>query len=66
MLDNNFLPVTSGDVAETEDQDPLSGTDEVSGDVVDGPWSDGLPPSGHWCIFVYILVYYSSSLLALH
>ena len=31
-----MLPVTSRDVAETQDKDPLLGSDEGSGDVVEG------------------------------
>lgn len=57
------LLATSADVTKIKDKDPLSGTNEVNGDVMegasfmqiveDGPWSNGLLPFGYclhvWC-----------------
>lgn len=55
------LLATSADVAKIKDKDPLSGTNEVNGDVMeggsfmqiveDGPWSNGLLPFGY-CLHV--------------
>ena len=55
------LLATSADVTKIKDKDPLSGTNEVNGDVMegasfmqiveDGPWSNGLLPFGY-CLHV--------------
>ena len=36
LQSNSAFPFTSGDVAETQDEDLLSATDEVSGGVLEG------------------------------
>ena len=59
---------TFGDVRENVDNDPLWGSDEVSGNVVEGgffhahccgwPWSDGFSPFGYcrMCVLFYIVL----------
>jgi hypothetical protein len=58
------LLATSADVTKIKDKDPLSGTNEVNGDVMeggsfmqiveDGPWSIGLLPFGYcpWALTI--------------
>lgn len=50
-----MLPVTSRDVAGTQDKDPLSASDEGSGDVVDGP---GQVAGHHLAIGACLIFFY--------
>lgn len=65
-----MLPVTSRDVAGTQDKDPLSASDEGSGDVVDGGFFHADVVDGHHLaigacliVFYFVLVLISFFLL---